>query len=99
MKLKPKQEVEQLLEQRKGLENLGRARRLRSSEMENRPAEKPASSGGAVRPQDTGEVKLRGAQPELKTPAGADASTVHVLFVLSPEREAASSAPAEKSAK
>jgi hypothetical protein len=93
----PLQEVELLQRQKKSLDKLGRARRLPSSEIENRPAGKPESGGGAGGPQRVEDlVETRRAQTKLKTPADAEAANLRVLFVFSPERETPSSAPAEK---
>jgi anti-sigma-K factor RskA len=103
------QKTEQLQERKAKSDNVetrGRARRIAPRGIENSRAEQVTSLGAEVR-RDTSDIaKLRRAQTDLKAPAGAvatsadkEAANVQVLFVLSPDRTAPASAPAEKPTK
>jgi hypothetical protein len=96
---KPLQDM-QLGQRFKSEGSLGRARRLSRSEVEGREKADLAVNGG-VQGATTirrGE-EMRRAEPERKSVAGLAPDNLRVLFVVSPEPQAAAGPPAEKAAK
>jgi anti-sigma factor RsiW len=80
-------------------ENTVRARRLARSELVGDEARESAARGGVAGAASVpGAMEIRRAQSGRTSPAGPPPDNMHVLFVVSAESAAVTSAPAKKSA-
>lgn len=103
---KPLQQAKQLKESKQlrvtqdGVEkeSLGRARRLTPVELQQRGMDR-LSTSGVNRAQEPVVATRAKTQSELAPSKKADADSMRVLFVITPEPATATSAPAEKSPK
>ena len=92
-------EPEQLRRQVRAAEGRGQARRITLSETNGVVESKAAARGAAGGPLAGESRAMRQAPSDQLAPAGGAGDNVQVLFVISPDRDAATGAPTKKAAK